>query len=190
MHQAEGVAHALGWEGLEHHAFAELQPKPKGNAQRIAKNKATGALFVATDGAVKRRQRDLAKLLTLLAPPRPLRGAVVVDVVFYLPIPTTWPQWRQEAAARGLVLPYTESTGSTGGIPDRGNLLKLLEDCLELGGWLANDSQVCWGNVGKRHGRRVGYEVRAREVFEVASFKAWQALLEAVGGADALPAAR
>lgn len=159
-----------------HSAFAPVKPKPKGNAQRIAKNRRTGKRFIKNDESVIRSANALILALTILGPPEPLRGAVVVDVDFLLQVPESFPQWKREAAVAGYVFPYSEGD-SAGSIPDRGNLLKLLEDCLEKAGWFRNDSQVCFGKVSKRYGEKVGYQVAAREVLEIKTFKAWKAHL-------------
>ncbi len=159
----------------EHAAREMVVPRPKGNAQHIAKVR--GRLRIVNDASVIRRQRAIVRALSFCAPAPPLSGAVLVDVVFYLPMPARWPKWKRAAALRGLVMPYSETDGS-GSIPDRGNLLKLAEDGLEKAGWVTNDSQVCSGLVDKRYGAEACYEFRAMELFEVRSCEEWKALLQ------------
>ena len=160
--------------------FVAVEPKPKGNKQRIVRKGRHGPLRVVNDKSVIAKQTSLVHALWTHrdALRETLRGAVEVGVTFVLPIPGSWPAWKQEAAHRRLVFPYTDSAGSSGAIPDRGNLLKLLEDALEKAGYLANDSQIVGGPVAKVYGRVPGYELSISAKDEVTSFAEWKAYLE------------
>jgi len=161
-----------------HCILVPIAPLPKGNAQSIARNRHTGSLFVVNDKKIQARQKTLTSALRTRAPQEPVTGPVRLDVTFVLGVPTSWPAWKQEAALRGLVLPYTQATGSSGGIPDRGNLLKLIEDCLEKAGFLCNDSQICGGLVAKKYGAEPCYLIELTPLRELSSFVEWKALLE------------
>ena len=159
-------------DGRQLDVFLDLPPAPKGNSKRARRTR-FGAV-VTKDSRDAKREKALTQLAYLLAPPDPLRGPILLDVVFALPIPSSWPDWKRKLAEERTVFPYSDATGGSGTIPDRGNLLKLLEDALEAGGWFANDSQVIGGRVSKCYGtqREVGYWVRLSEVFESASPRA------------------
>jgi len=176
--QAGAGAQPVRQGAAGHSLWVGVPPLPKGNAQKIARNAATGSMFVVNDKRVIERQRVLSAALRSCAPSTPLTGPVRLHVTFVLQVATSWPKWKQAAALSGCVLPYTQATGSSGGIPDRGNLLKLVEDCLEKSGWLLNDSQICGGLVAKCYGAKPGYLIELQELDEVATLAAWKARLQ------------
>lgn len=154
-------------------AFVGVVPMPKGNAQKIVRRGRKRGLVNEDRVVAKQRELTFALLANAARPARAMRGAVEFGVTFVLPIPKTWPIWKREAAAARALFPYTEAEGSSGGIPDRGNLLKLIEDCLEKAGYLSNDSQICDGPVAKVYGETPGYEITLRKLPEVLTRSEW-----------------
>lgn len=84
----------------------------------------------------KRNKETLAALLLPHRPPRILTGPIVLGVSVYYPIPKypSWPQWRRDAASRGL-WPHTSA-------PDLSNSIKLIEDVMK-GTFFVDDRQIC-----------------------------------------------
>jgi len=127
-------------------------PGVKGNSKRIVQNRKTGAAFLIGDSKARKREKDLVSLLSEHAPPAPLEGPLRMDVVFVMPIPKSMSKWRKAAALDGRgVYPSKR--------PDRGNLLKLLEDALEACGFYRDDSQIVDGVVAKAYGETPGTRV-------------------------------
>ncbi len=69
--------------------------------------------------------------------------AICADFVFYMPIPKNTSKKRREAMTKGLLRP--EKT------PDRTNICKLYEDCLQ-GIVIKNDAKIVDGRVAKFYG--------------------------------------
>lgn len=155
-------------------------PAPKGNSKRVVPVMRGGRQVhvVVPSSADAKREREVVKRIRLIgpAPPEPaLTGPLALDVVFVLPVPKSWPKWRREAALAGHVYPYSDASGSAGSKPDRGNLLKLIEDALEAAGWVRNDSQFVTGRVAKVYGPEPGYACEIAELEEVSSREDWKA---------------
>jgi len=92
----------------------------------------------------------------------PTNQAVWLGVTLYVPIPTSWPQWRRREAASERV-PFT-------GVPDRDNVLKLVQDALNKRAWV-DDRQVYDGPTRKFYSPRPRLEVKM-EVHVVQSRRA------------------
>jgi len=75
-------------------------------------------------------------------PETPWAGPVFLNVTFFLPIPRSWPKWKQEMARLHKGYPM--------GKPDRTNLLKAFEDVL-TGLFYRDDAQIVTGWVGKTY---------------------------------------
>lgn len=95
-------------------------------------------------------------------PETPHRGPVSVHLVFYQPIPRSWPNWRR----RYVQGQYTECT------PDWDNLAKGFIDALK-GMFFLDDRQICDGHAERRYeywdpawnGRFMGPGVLVRMTF-------------------------
>ena len=74
----------------------------------------------------------------------PLSGPLLVDLLFYMPIPKSSSKVKKRQMLNGMILPI--------GKPDRTNLAKLMEDCLEHAGILSNDSIIVDGRAKKIYG--------------------------------------
>ncbi|NJL54142.1 RusA family crossover junction endodeoxyribonuclease [bacterium] len=72
------------------------------------------------------------------------KGAIWADITFYRPIPKGTSSIRKQQMLNGLIWPI--------GKPDRTNLLKFIEDCLEEAGIVSNDSIIVDGPVRKLYG--------------------------------------
>jgi len=66
--------------------------------------------------------------------------AIRCDLVFFMPIPKSVSKKKRELMINGNLRPITT--------PDRGNLLKLFEDCLQ-DSVICNDSLIVEGNASK-----------------------------------------
>lgn len=74
----------------------------------------------------------------------PLTGPLCVDLVFYMPVPKSASKIKKRQMLQGMIFPI--------GKPDRTNLAKLMEDCLENAGILSNDSIIVDGREKKLYG--------------------------------------
>ena len=74
----------------------------------------------------------------------PIKEAVVMNVDFFLPIPSSESKVRKIAMAQGII-PHTKK-------PDMDNLKKFCSDVLERAGVLSNDSIVVEGKITKQYG--------------------------------------
>ncbi len=72
------------------------------------------------------------------------RGPLRVDINFFMPIPASTSGIRKKQMLAGLILPICK--------PDRSNMLKFVEDCLEGAGVISNDSIIVSGETTKMYG--------------------------------------
>ena len=72
-----------------------------------------------------------------------ISSALICDISFYMPIPSSMPKHLRERALKGLLRPSNK--------PDRTNMAKLAEDALE-GIVIENDKLIVGGNVQKFYG--------------------------------------
>lgn len=79
--------------------------------------------------------KELAKFFRLHAPSKPWTGPVLLEVIFYIKHPKSAPKKNR---------PFAHDRK-----PDRGNLLKQVEDVLEACGFVESDSQFYGGEVRK-----------------------------------------
>jgi len=139
--------------------WVPLVPRPKGNSQRIILR--GGYPRVLPSKSATACESALVAQLRRSAPPEPLLGPLWRDVTFCLPIPRSWPKWRQRAAVERRSLP-----AGGGGQADLGNLVKLLDDALERSGHLRNDGQIVGGTACKVHAEEPGYLVRLQPIHQ------------------------
>lgn len=71
----------------------------------------------------------------------PLSGPLRVDVIFHMPIPKSTSGIRRRQMLNGTIHHISK--------PDRSNLLKFIEDCLQDAGVLSNDSIIVSGETKK-----------------------------------------
>ena len=83
----------------------------------------------------------------------PCAEAVEVEAYFTLPIPKSWPKWRQRDALAGAERPT--------GKPDLDNYLKALADGMN-GLVYVDDCQIVSARLSKRYGEDVGIAVTVR----------------------------
>lgn len=133
-----------------------IVPRQKGNRREIRRRR-DGGLFVDSNDRDRKAEVAVRSLALAHRPPAPLRGGVRLDVTFVFPVPASWSKARRAGALAGQVLPIG------GGIPDRGNALKLLEDALQ-GVFYEDDAQVAAGEVAKVYGEVPGYRVRLTQI--------------------------
>ncbi|WP_423396057.1 RusA family crossover junction endodeoxyribonuclease [Burkholderia sp. LMG 21824] len=72
----------------------------------------------------------------------PYMGAVHIDLVAYVPIPKSWPKWKQQAARDGTLYPISK--------PDLDNLEKAVTDACN-GLVYADDGQIVDCTKAKRY---------------------------------------
>lgn len=77
----------------------------------------------------------------------PFAGPVGVDMLFLMPIPRSWPRWKQEAARDGLIEPTAR--------PDMDNLEKAFLDAVK-GLIFADDALLTRWTVGKAYAETPG----------------------------------
>ena len=142
-------------------------PKPKGNSKTVMPDfgspKCRKCKKYERRRAVPRKQdvaaeKVAAKLLEFVAPPRPFASPVELALQVRLPIMKSWSKKKKAAARAGLHFPCSNKK-ATGPIPDLGNLEKLLEDALEKGRWLTNDSLIARRTSEKCYSDEPGYRV-------------------------------
>lgn len=74
----------------------------------------------------------------------PLQGPVNLALVFVMPIPRSWPQWKRDMALRREIAPTTK--------PDADNMQKAVKDALNGVAWL-DDAQVVVCSIAKIYQR-------------------------------------
>ena len=145
-------------------------PRPKGNSKKIVSfgkrcsrcNR--GRPSIVSKAKEVKAERAFAQLLSTVAPPSPFVRDVALSLTVVLPIRPSWSKAKQAAALAGTHRP-TSNKGATGPIPDLGNLEKLLDDALEKGGWVANDSQIAERRRSRKvYGTEPGYVIVISEL--------------------------
>ncbi len=127
------------------------KPKPKGNSKQILRfGKFTK--LVAKDAEVH-AENNAKAIAWQQRPPQPFTGAVVVDVDFVFAIPKSRQRGKDKLVVGDVHVQK----------PDRGNLLKMLEDVLE-GIAYADDSAIVDGRVRKLWGAVDETRVTVRSV--------------------------
>lgn len=127
--------------------FVSMIPRQKNQLRAF---KIGGFARVVPGKDTQENQATLASLMAPYRPSVPFSCPVRVHVMFVMPIPLGWPEWKKLAAREGCFHHVSR--------PDRGNLLKLLEDAL-TGPFLADDSLIVGGLVEKSYGDVPGYGV-------------------------------
>lgn len=74
----------------------------------------------------------------------PLSGPLYANITFYRPVPASTSNVKKRQMLAGLIHPI--------GKPDRSNMLKFVEDCLEGAGIISNDSIIVDGPTRKAFG--------------------------------------
>lgn len=137
--------------------FIAATPAQKGNSKRIIRVPRRGlppALRIASSVKDKAAEMAVARLALAYRPGRPLEGPLRLDATFCMPVPPSWSRRQRAEALAGLRYPIG------GNRLDRGNMLKLLEDALQLAGFYQHDGQIVDGAVRKVYSATPGYRVR------------------------------
>jgi Holliday junction resolvase RusA-like endonuclease len=116
------------------------------------------APFVGSRGAFSPRYREMQLFQSLITDQYQgpvLEGAVLVDLIFYFKPPKAASKAKRKMMLDGLLRPTT--------IPDRTNLAKLYEDCLQ-GIVIKNDSQIVGGVIAKFYGEKDRTEIIVRSI--------------------------
>lgn len=132
--------------------FIALPPKTKGNRKAIACRGPYGRRFVRANDRDRAAEQHLILAARHFRPLQPLEGPLRLGVTFVMPIPPSWTQKKRAEALAGVVLPTPR--------PDRGNMLKLIEDALEAAGYYRDDAAICAGPVDKVYGAEPGYRIQ------------------------------
>lgn len=126
-----------------------------------------GFVRTFTPAKTETAERNLVAIAAPYAPAAPLEGPVAIALTFLFPIPTSWPKWKQHAAAAGAV----EHTSK----PDLDNLQKLVLDGLtSTGRWWRDDAQVASVESHKGYGTAPATVIRIRPL-EQTSAAQWKA---------------
>jgi Holliday junction resolvase RusA-like endonuclease len=139
----------------------KAQPRPRAALRKVFGP--SGPQFIARaydSGSAEGWKSEIARAAEDVKPSAPFVGAVRLEVVLLFPRPKTLmrkrdPQGRLRHAAK----------------PDRDNCEKAVLDILQGLGFLANDSQVCAGEVSKFYcavGELPGAEIRIGPCEEIA----------------------
>lgn len=127
------------------------RPTTKGNHKQIVRGRGGRPMLIGSTAA-RAAEAELVALLRPSAPAEPWDCPVAVDVEALLPAPRR---------LRG------DSGGYPVGRPDRGNLLKCVEDALQKAGYFRDDAQIVDGRVAKRYvdiDELPGYRITVREL--------------------------
>lgn len=95
----------------------------------------------------------------------PLLGPLCLHVWFVLPIASSWPAWKQQAARRGHVMPTAR--------PDLDNMVKAIEDACNLVVW-KDDAQVVELQSNKRFGEKPRVDVQVEPLDHITSAVEWK----------------
>jgi len=116
-------------------------PVPKARPRAVAFN---GRARVYTPGTTARYEDRVRKTALRDWSFAPLRGVeLALTVVFYLPVPVSWPRWKRQAALAGGLRPTSK--------PDLDNLVKSLQDGMQ-GVVYEDDSAIVSKRAEKRYG--------------------------------------
>ena len=100
----------------------------------------------AIDPANSREYKEKVKLYAIHAMKQESyttpEGAILVDIVFHMSIPQSWPKKKRTEAAQGLIRPTSK--------PDIDNLFKCLTDALKGLAW-KDDSQITDVHMKERY---------------------------------------
>jgi Holliday junction resolvase RusA-like endonuclease len=99
-----------------------------------------GHAMVYTPAKTRKAEETFAARAMRFAPPEPTLDALEVELTFVLSPPQSWPKWKAEAVAEGLI-PHTTR-------PDLDNYVKLVLDALN-GVFFVDDKQIT-GIVGRK----------------------------------------
>lgn len=106
----------------------------------------------------KDQKAEESKLLGLLyqhAPAQPFDGPLSLKIDAFLPIPKSWPKWKQRAAIEGDVRPSKK--------PDWDNIGKQICDVFNGIFW-RDDQQIVEATVGKRYSLYPRWEIEVKQV--------------------------
>ncbi len=109
----------------------------------------SGKGFVYKDKTQKLREESLLFYLAPYRPTEPLTGPVRLWVTAWMPIPASWPQWKQTLAGdEGF---YVDKT------PDLDNIVKHLKDVMTQLRFWEDDRQVAELRAEKRYRQEPGW---------------------------------
>lgn len=94
-----------------------------------------------------------------------LQGALLVDITFFMEIPKSYPLWKKQAIAHGLMYPAK--------LPDIDNLAKAILDALNDKVW-KDDNQVVRMDLKKLYSEHPRVEVEIYPIVEITSNQDWQ----------------
>lgn len=89
----------------------------------------------------------------------PLSGPLDLSATFYMPIPESTSSIRKKQMLNGIMHHIKK--------PDRSNLLKFVEDCLEKAGIISNDSIIVSGQTRKLYGLRPMTVIQIESLSEI-----------------------
>ncbi len=154
-----------GWS-----AIVSCEPKAKGNSKvmvpigkRCPRCKKPTRYLLASSNKDKKTEKAVSDLLRSVAPPAAIATDCVLHVSIRMPIRKSWSKKKKAKALAGTIRP-TSAKKATGPIPDLGNLEKLIDDCLEAGGWVVNDSLIAQRRSEKIYHAEPGYKITLREL--------------------------
>jgi len=160
---------ARGWS-----AWISLAPKPKGNTKdvlfrgkRCSKCNKGEHPFTLARKPERKFAETLSRLLAACGPGEPVSADVVVHASFRLPIAKSWNKIKTAEAIACLCRPTNNKAmkgKSPGPIADLGGLEKMLDDCLEAGGWVTNDTVIAQRRSEKIYAPEPGYVITMREL--------------------------
>jgi len=105
----------------------------------------------------KNQKAEESKLLGLLyehKPEQPLDGPLELSVVAFMPIPKSWPKWKQKAAINNEIRPDKK--------PDWDNVGKQICDVFNGIFW-RDDAQIVGAMVRKYYSDRPRWEIEIKE---------------------------
>lgn len=88
--------------------------------------------------------------------PTPLTEPVSVNLVFFLPTPTSWSKKKKELAERGIIRPTSR--------PDVDNLVKIVLDAIQGGVAFLDDKQVVELYASKWYSENPRTEIKVNEL--------------------------
>ena len=94
-----------------------------------------------------------------------LEGPLCLSAWFVLPVSSSWPAWKQDAALQGLVMPTAR--------PDLDNMVKAIEDACNLVVW-KDDAQIVEMQTNKAFGEKPRVDVHVEPLHCITSAAAWK----------------
>ena len=135
----------------------DVEPKGQMRPRFFSKGKVQKTYKAAQQ---KAEESKLLGLLYQYAPAQPLSGPVSISIAAFLPVPRSWPKWKQRAATEGKVMPAKA--------PDADNIIKMILDVFNGVFW-EDDKQIVALSAEKHYSEKPRWEIEMKPLSDEGS---------------------